>query len=329
VRGQLLAVATLPPALEAIRSGDEPAIAPTAPTGSATGASEEALRTAREEAARARTRLREQRDQRDAARRRAQGAERRAAAAEAEVDRLRRELEAMAAEQATLQHALAEAEVERRRAVEREAHRHEADVERLRAELAALRRAEEERRLASRRREDARRQAERDAAESAAVARREVRAHRGARVRPGRPSVLPEGIAPDTAEAADALLHAGRLVFVDGYNLTLQHRGHLPLETQRTWVTQLLATAAAQRRVRPVVVFDGERATGRRPLAGSREVEVRFTPSGITADDELVLAVEATDEPVLVVTDDRELRARVLASGADVVGTGPFLWAVS
>jgi predicted RNA-binding protein with PIN domain len=77
-----------------------------------------------------------------------------------------------------------------------------------------------------------------------------------------------------------------------------------------------------------VVVFDGERAGGGRPLAGTREVEVRFTHAGITADDEVVLAVEATDEPVLVVTDDRELQLRVRASGADVVGTGPFLWAV-
>jgi predicted RNA-binding protein with PIN domain len=79
--------------------------------------------------------------------------------------------------------------------------------------------------------------------------------------------------------------------------------------------------------VRPVVYFDGEEAGGGRPRTGTREVEVRFTPAGITADDELVLAVEATDEPVLVVTDDRELRARLLASGADVIGTAPFLWA--
>ena len=91
---------------------------------------------------------------------------------------------------------------------------------------------------------------------------------------------------------------------------------------------QLLATAALQRRVRPVAVFDGERASVARPAVAGREVEVRFTPAGITADDELVLAAEATDEPILVVTDDRELQGRVRASGVDIAGTREFLEAL-
>jgi predicted RNA-binding protein with PIN domain len=283
---------------------------------------------ARADAERARARLREVRDERDAARRQAAGAERRATAAETALEGLRDELAQGERRRSELEQALADAADERRRAVEREARRREAEVERLRTELASLRRAEEAQRLAARRRDDARRQAARRAQETQAQARREALEQRTSRIRPGRPSVLPAGVAPDTAEAVDALLHPGRLVLVDGYNLTLQHQGHLPLETQRTWLTQLLATLAAQRRVRPVVVFDGERAGGGRPLTGSREVEVRFTPAGIAADDEVVLTVEATDEPVLVVTDDRELRARVLAGGADVVGTAPFLGAV-
>jgi hypothetical protein len=282
---------------------------------------------ARAEADRARDRLREVRDERDAARRRAEGAEGRAAAAEAELAALRAEVASLEAARTRLLDDLAAAEADRRRAVEREARRQTAEVERLRAELAALRRAEEEQRLVEQRRVEARQQARRQAVRAQSEARREAQAERGTKVRPGRPSVLPSGIAPDTTEAADALLHAGRLVLVDGYNLTLQHRSDLALEAQRTWLTQLLSNLAARRRVRPVVVFDGERAGGGRPWTGGREVEVRFTPSGITADDELVLAVEATDEPVVVVTDDRELRARLLASGADVIGTAPFLWA--
>jgi predicted RNA-binding protein with PIN domain len=330
VVGQLQEASKLPPALAALSRGEEPPNTPPRPPAhSATDATEQALRRAREGVDRARARLREVRDERDVARRRVEGAQRRAAAAEAELEGLRAELAASATERSALEAALAEADLERKRAVEREARRREAEVAVLRAELAELRRAEEEQRLAARRREEARQQAERDTARSAVEARREARGHRAARVRPGRPSVLPEGMATDTAEAADALLHRGRLVLVDGYNLTLQHRGDLPLERQRAWLTQLLATLAATRRVRPVVVFDGEHAGGGRPRIGSREVEVRFTPAGITADDELVLAVEATDEPVLVVTDDRELRTRVRASGADVIGTGPFLWAVS
>ncbi|MFP4312668.1 MAG: NYN domain-containing protein, partial [Nitriliruptoraceae bacterium] len=124
------------------------------------------------------------------------------------------------------------------------------------------------------------------------------------------------------------LLGAGRLVLIDGYNVTRTHRDDLDLEGQRTWLVQRCVTAAASLRIRPVVVFDGQRAGTSRPTAARQQVEVRFTPAGISADDELVLAVEATDEPVVVVTDDRQLRDRVRASGADVVGTLAFLGVV-
>jgi hypothetical protein len=327
VLAELRAADGLPPPLEALRRGEPVTPPAAAPAVSASGADPAALARAREELDRARERLREARADRDDARRRAEGAERRAEAAEAALGATREEVERLTQRLDELREALEDAAADRRRAVEREARRRETEVVRLQDELSALRRADEERRLAARRRAEAERQAAREATAAAEAARREVRAGPGSRVRPGRPSVLPEGIGPETAEAADALLHPGRLVLVDGYNLTLQHRGQLSLEAQRTWVTQLLATLAAKRRVRPVVVFDGERSGSGRPRAGSREVVVRFTSPGITADDELVLEVEATDDPVLVVTDDRELRARVRASGADVVGTGPFLWA--
>jgi hypothetical protein len=327
VLAELRAADALPATLEAVRRG-EPLASPARSTPpAAPGADPAALIRARDELERARRRLREVRADRDDARRRADAASRRADVAESALAATREEVDRLLERVDELQQALDEAEAERQRAVEREARRRDTEVARLQDELSALRRADEERRLAARRRADAERQAAREAEAAAAAARREGRSNRGSRVRPGRPSVLPEGVAAETAEAADALLHGGRLVLVDGYNLTLQHRGQLTLEAQRTWAVQLLATLAAKRRIRPVVVFDGERSGGGRPLAGSREVVVRFTAPGITADDELVLEVEATDEPVLVVTDDRELRARVRASGADVVGTGPFLWA--
>jgi rRNA-processing protein FCF1 len=56
-------------------------------------------------------------------------------------------------------------------------------------------------------------------------------------------------------------------------------------------------------------------------------VSVVFTPTGVTADDEIALAVQATDEPVVVVTDDRELRDRVRPHGADLLRVDPFLGA--
>jgi predicted RNA-binding protein with PIN domain len=274
-----------------------------------------------------RERLRTVRDQRDTSRRQLAGAEARATAlerrlADAEADRAAAEVERdrLAAE-------LADAGSARDRAVERERRRRDAEVERLEATIADLRRAEHERRTEQQRRaEEARRRAAEEANERRRAASREPEAP--ARLEPGRPSRLPRGVVEGTTEAVELLLHPGRFVLVDGYNVTKQRHPGMDLEAQRAWLVQLLASLAARRRVRPVVVFDGERGAASRAGPGGREVQVRFTPSGVTADDEIALAVEATDEPVVVVTDDRELVARVRASGADVIATRPFLAAV-
>jgi hypothetical protein len=286
-----------------------------------------AAERARRDLDRARERLRTTRDDRDRWRRRAEGTQARLDAVTAELDAARDKATALAAELADTAARLARAEEERTRAVDRERRRRDAEVARLGEELAATRRAEEERRQVKRREREARDQARRAAAEAEAEARRTAVEAGRTRVVPGRPTRLPEGVAPDTTEAARLLLHPGRWVLVDGYNVTLTHRGHLGLEQQRAWLVQLLATLVSTRRIVPQVVFDGRAAGGARPPA-ARGVEVRFTEAGISADDELVLAVEGSDEPVVVVTDDRELRTRVQLGGADVVGTRSLLGVV-
>jgi hypothetical protein len=236
-----------------------------------------------------------------------------------------RELATLHDQLSTLRRQLDEASRDRDRAVERERRRRDAEVRDLTDTIAALRRAEHDRHVEERRRDEAARQ--RDARERADAARRQAEARDAAaprRLVPGRPSQLPAGVLPGTTEHADVLLPPGRLLLVDGYNVTKQHQPTLELEGQRAWLVRTLATLAARRRVRPKAVFDGE-GSGSRPASGSREVEVVFTPAGVTADDELVLTVEATDEPVTVVTDDRDLTARLVAAGADVVRTVPFV----
>lgn len=277
---------------------------------------------------RARQRLRELRSERDELRRQLTGAAARATAAEEELARVAAELRDAGQRITELEGALADAADDRDRAVERERRRRDSEVARLEAALAQLRRADEERRQERRRREERARAARAETAADRAVAERRAAVEDAPRrLVPGRPSRLPADVHPGTTEAAELLLHPGRLVFVDGYNVTKQHQPDLDLEGQRAWLVRVLATLATRRRVRPTVVFDGQRAAGSRPAAGGREVAVVFTPEGVTADDELVLAVEATDEPVVVVTDDRELAGRLTSSGADVVGTRPFLGA--
>jgi len=276
----------------------------------------------RAELERARQRAREFQEDRDRWRRRAEGAETRAARIESELATARAEAAAATAEVERRDAELSVAAEEQQRAVARERRRRDGEIARLKDAVAELRRAEEERRAAARREEEAAR-APRPAATSPAPSEEAV-----GDVVAGRPTPLPDGLSPATTEGARALLGPGRLVFVDGYNVTRQHRAEQDLEGQRTWLIQRLATAIAVRRIRPVIVFDGQRAGGGRPPLGHHRVEVRFTSSGITADDEIVFSVAATDEPVVVVTDDRELQERVAATGADVVPTTAFLGAV-
>lgn len=287
-----------------------PSTAPDPPGGDAS----EQLRS---ELERTRARARSLREERDTWQRRAEGADARAARAEAALqaaDGARKELEQ---ELTALRDQLAVADDAREGALERERRRRDSERDRLARENTELRRREEQRVAADRRR---RAQQQRAQVQAAAGRSEPV-----PRVLPGRPTRLPPDLVAGTTEWAQALLGAGRLVLVDGYNVTRQHRPGLDLEGQRAWLVQLLVTAATVHRWRPVVVFDGQEAGGSRPPAARHRVEVRFTAAGITADDELVLAVEGTDEPVVVVTDDRELSDRVRASDADVVGTTAFL----
>ena len=272
----------------------------------------------REELGRARARARALREERDTWQRRAEGADARALRAEAAqrtAEQQRRDLQDALDRARSV---LTQADEERARAVERERRRRDSEHQRLAEENAALRRREEEHLAAERRR--AAQQPRRGPVSA------DVPAHEPApRVVPGRPTRLPQDMVPGTTAWARALLGPGRLVLVDGYNVSRQHQGGRDLEGQRVWLVQVLVNAAAVHRWRPVVVFDGQQAGGRLPAVGRQRVEVRFTGEGITADDELVLAVEGTDEPVVVVTDDRELQDRVRAVDADVVGTTAFL----
>lgn len=136
---------------------------------------------------------------------------------------------------------------------------------------------------------------------------------------PARVPTLPDTIVEGTTEAARWLADRVGLIVVDGYNVTLLLRPGRPLEEQRRWLVERMRPLAARRADRPVVVFDGAGTSG--SMRGTGGVEVRFTPEGVTADDEIVFIVAATDAPVLVVTDDVELAARVRAEGGTTVGS--------
>ncbi|MDX1657540.1 MAG: NYN domain-containing protein [Nitriliruptorales bacterium] len=311
-------------------TGNHPVQEPTVPEGepaSATGGVEQDADHSGE-IQRLKDRARSFQEQRDDARRRLEGAEARASNAESDVSDLREELGAAHERIAELEAAQQRAEEERRRSVEREQRRNESQVSALEEELRTLRRT-----LHERDRELERLRAGAERASEAGTERGERpeaddELPRDDDIVPGRPTELPARIRAGTAEYADALLERGRTVVVDGYNVSLRHRGHLSLEEQRNWLIRLLRGAATGRGLDPVVVFDGDRG-GVQGAGRHRGVEVAFADDH-EADDEIEFRVAALppDEPVTVVTDDRELAGRVRRYGADVIGTGPFLWVV-
>ena len=257
-------------------------------------------------------------------RRRREGAEARAAAADVRATEADADRSALAVRVSTLEGQLADAADTVRQAAERGERRAEARIAGLERDLAAERSAQ-----AALRRDHERTQAELANAHGE-IARLQAeldRAPRPVAVSPaGRPLVLPPELEAGTTEAASWLAERASLLLVDGYNVSLALRAGHPLEEQRRWLIERMRPLVARGSAAPVVIFDGDGPAGsRRDTAG---VEVRFTAAGTTADDEIVFAVAATADPVLVITDDAELRARVRAEGGNVLGTVHLLGAI-
>lgn len=149
---------------------------------------------------------------------------------------------------------------------------------------------------------------------------------------PGRPCRLPAGVDPDSATAAMALLQvAGLRMLIDGYNVTRDARAvpDAGLEQQRAWLVRIVAGAVARFDIRPTVVFDGRADVGG-AAPRARGVIVRFAVDE-TADELLVALLDGcrTDEPVLVVTSDREIRDAATIRDANSVSSAAFLEAVA
>jgi hypothetical protein len=266
-------------------------------------------------------RLRQARSERDEARRRADGEAARADREAARAAELQAQVDRLQAEVAALQQDVERANRERGAAVDRERRRGEAALADVRDELRVLRREQDDRARRARAAEQARAATPPPGPDPAPTAT-------GLEV--GRPSRLPPEVHIDTTEAAELLLHPGRLVLVDGYNVTRTHQANLDLEAQRQWLVNLLANAAAARRIDPVVVFDAYGSDGPGSSRRDRRVTVTFTGADISADDDLVFRVDAADanQPIVVVTDDAELRDRLAPYGVDLLHTLPFLGAV-
>lgn len=287
----------------------------------------ERVRSLEAEVDRARSRARELVDERDEARRRADGL-----AARLETERARTEEEAAGRRRAErdrddLERRLSEADEVRRGREERLRRRHEAELAPLREELRRRRRESEQQERARTRREREREAARRRAEEEIAAYRASRSGSDGDAARPGRPHRLPPGVAPGSQRAFTAVLASGPRVLIDGYNVSKQHRDDVSLDQQRAWLIAVAERVAGRTAADPTIVFDGAVAVGSGSSGAVRRgVRVVFS-RGRSADDEIVAMIAALppDEPVVVVTDDRELVERVAGHGADVFPTAALI----
>jgi len=117
------------------------------------------------------------------------------------------------------------------------------------------------------------------------------------------------------------------LLLIDGHNVIGRASG-LSLSDEEGGRQELISRLAASKGHKGgevVIVFDGNR-----PGAGSwgkvGAVNVRYSPSGRSADDTIISIIDASQNPraISLVTSDNELAARARSRGVSVTSSAPF-----
>jgi len=145
------------------------------------------------------------------------------------------------------------------------------------------------------------------------------------------PAAMPPGVWDDTPEAAAHLVRLrGAVVLVDGYNVARTAWLGLTPEEERRRLIAALEELHARTAAEITVVFDGVQEGGPWPGHGSRTVRVRFTAEGVSADDVVTELVDRfpVQQPVVVVSSDREVADGARARGANTVSSRQFLTAL-
>ena len=132
---------------------------------------------------------------------------------------------------------------------------------------------------------------------------------------------VPKGRLEDDPLTLDEWLKdSGAMLLVDGYNVARAQGGFgdLELADQRERVVDGVERLARRRKFKAIVVFDGSVvAPGTNKRRGRGPVEVQYSKADEIADDHLVALLESlSGDPVILATNDRELRDRAARLGA-------------
>ena len=127
------------------------------------------------------------------------------------------------------------------------------------------------------------------------------------------PLRLPKGMAPDDRSAIEWLLTLERsfVLLVDGYNVAFHvdpTRFTSPEIRHRLETDLVRLKGLARGRPGVVVVYDSSQPGDTTLDSAAGGIEIRFTSSGHTADDELLAMAAEMGESAVVVTSDRRVR---------------------
>jgi predicted RNA-binding protein with PIN domain len=133
--------------------------------------------------------------------------------------------------------------------------------------------------------------------------------------------------APSPAVLEQLLAMPRARLIIDGYNVSKTAWPTSSLEAQRIRLVNGLAPLVARTGAEATVVFDAAASTSRPVVPTPRGIKVLFSPEGVIADDVIRDLVDAEPEGrvVLVVSDDKEVRDDVTASGARAIPAAAFL----
>jgi len=135
--------------------------------------------------------------------------------------------------------------------------------------------------------------------------------------------VLPGGVVADSVDGARWLLgRPGVVVLVDGYNVAKTAWPDAGLEEQRSRLLRALDELMARTGAKAEVVFDGPGDPAPAGRQTRPSVGVRYS-GGELADDVVVALVPTfpAERPVVVVSNDREVRDGARTAGANVIGS--------
>ena len=141
------------------------------------------------------------------------------------------------------------------------------------------------------------------------------------------PVALPGGVARDSQRATEHLLRVpGARIVVDGYNVAKLGWPDEPLPAQRSRLLDIVDDVVRRYSTDVTVVFDGADVVG----SHTRQrhfAHIRYSPAGVSADDEIRVEVAGTpvDRAVVVVTNDQAIRRDVAAAGANLISSDAFL----